>query len=275
MLRKWTKEEFDYLAANYATMNVEEIAMVLNRSVQSIHLKANRNGLAKPKLYFYDKRFFKDIDTEEKAYWLGFIYADGCVSHNKNKRNHEVSISLKESDYHHLEKFNDSINGNVGVSFVYKKDSLLKDGRTIKGSTVGIIRLYSSDMVNDLISHGVIPNKSLIKDAPIGVPEHLMCHFLRGYFDGNGTICYSYTKAVDKYYIKVAYETGSIKFANWLCNTIKSIGFDCKLINDKNAYKIQLKGSKQDKHNYLHYLYKNSNIYLDRKYEKYLCAVSE
>lgn len=77
MLRKWTKEEFDYLAANYATMNVEEIAMVLNRSVQSIHLKANRNGLAKPKLYFYDKRFFKDIDTEEKHIgWVLFMLTD-------------------------------------------------------------------------------------------------------------------------------------------------------------------------------------------------------
>ena len=49
----------------------------------------------------FDNTVFDTIDTEEKAYWLGFMYADGYVQNNGNS----VELSLKGSDVEHLEKF--------------------------------------------------------------------------------------------------------------------------------------------------------------------------
>ena len=49
----------------------------------------------------FDEHSFDVIDTEEKAYWLGFLYADGNVSNTKN----EVGITLQSSDIKHLYKF--------------------------------------------------------------------------------------------------------------------------------------------------------------------------
>lgn len=61
------------------------------------------------KRYVYNKYFFEVIDTEEKAYWLGFIYADGY----HNEKYHSIKITLKTSDYEHLLKFNKAIDGNL------------------------------------------------------------------------------------------------------------------------------------------------------------------
>ena len=43
---------------------------------------------------------FETIDTEEKAYWLGFLYADWCVSHYKTSK--RVELALQEKDLNHL-----------------------------------------------------------------------------------------------------------------------------------------------------------------------------
>ena len=50
----------------------------------------------------FNEHIFDIIDTEEKAYWLGFIYADGCISLKTNA----FEISLKYDDINHLNKFN-------------------------------------------------------------------------------------------------------------------------------------------------------------------------
>lgn len=55
------------------------------------------------KIYFYNDQFFKRIDTEEKAYWLGFLYADGYIA-NSGKR-HIVELCLCEQDLTHVQKF--------------------------------------------------------------------------------------------------------------------------------------------------------------------------
>ena len=89
-----------------------------------------------------------------------------------------------------------------------------------------VIRLFCKKIFDDLISHGCCQNKSLIKSAPIGIPNELMRHFIRGYFDGNGSIAYSYNRKVDKSYLKIAITTGSLDFANWLSTTLLDAGIN-------------------------------------------------
>ena len=59
--------------------------------------------------YVFDKTFFQEIDTEEKAYILGFIYADGNISNIENDKHYRIRILLKKSDSNILEKIKTAI----------------------------------------------------------------------------------------------------------------------------------------------------------------------
>ena len=68
--------------------------------------------------YYYNKDFFNKIDTEEKAYWLGFLYADGCiVTRSKCKKVTPMSLELVLSsiDINHLYKFLNSLESNIEI----------------------------------------------------------------------------------------------------------------------------------------------------------------
>lgn len=127
--------------------------------------------------YSYEKTLFDVIDTEEKAYWLGFIYADGCVCDYKGYPC-KLTIGLKYDDYNHLIKFADFI----GAEHTMVKLSKEKDRCDIT--------ISNRHICESLIKLGVIPRKSLTLNFPneTQVPRNLLRHFIRGYFDGDGTI---------------------------------------------------------------------------------------
>ena len=114
---------------------------------------------------------FEKIDSEEKAYWLGFLYADGYISFSENK----IELSLAEKDVHHIEKFRDFLGINNRICY---------------RPSVKAYRLsFRSDKCKqDLINQGCTPRKSLTLKFPTSkqVPYELIRHFIRGYFDGDG-----------------------------------------------------------------------------------------
>ena len=116
---------------------------------------------------------FEKIDTEEKAYWLGFLYADGSVGSKEDK----IELGLAEKDLKHIEKFKTFMNINNKISYREKTKSYRMSFRSAKCK-------------QDLIDKGCIPKKSLILDFPNEnqVPKELQRHFIRGYFDGDGSI---------------------------------------------------------------------------------------
>ena len=125
--------------------------------------------------YSLDEQFFCNIDTEEKAYWLGFLCADGNVARCKHRDVHQVSISSAAKDKEHLEKF---------------KDALKYDRKILQTSTYCRVSVDSVIIHDCLIKKGITPNKSLTLEMPKDVPEELYNHFVRGYFDGNGCAHY-------------------------------------------------------------------------------------
>ena len=72
-----------------------------------------RNDQEKNKKFYCDSDFFDVIDTEPKAYWLGFIFADGYVLKYANKKYAKFGISLAGFDSGHLEKLRDALKSNV------------------------------------------------------------------------------------------------------------------------------------------------------------------
>lgn len=141
------------------------------------HLKKrglpNRNGRRK----LSNDSFFKRIDTEEKAYWLGFIVADGCVQSKRfGSSNNCVSISLAKKDEAHLTKFLTSICSNTPIT------------QTVENShNIVKVGIYSLEMVEDLIALGVTVRKSATATVP-DIPPELLPHFYRGLFDGDGGV---------------------------------------------------------------------------------------
>ena len=120
---------------------------ILSNYFKSKGIKINPNGKQN-----INSNIFNTIDTEEKAYWLGFLYADGNVLDNNT-----ISLELSTVDKEHLIKFNSFLN------------------TTIK---------------NSLVNLGCIPRKSLVLRFPKDkqVPKRLKRHFVRGYIDGDGSI---------------------------------------------------------------------------------------
>lgn len=255
----WSKEEEQFLIDNHENMSRKEMALALNRTETAIDVRMSRLGLCGMK-YNYNRDFFEVIDTEEKAYWLGFIFADGCVCINNSRTNAaEVSIQLQESDAEHLRKFNKSLGGNIPVTF--------KDLDTFnKPRKICSIRCYSFKMSQDLISHGCTERKSFTVKMPINVPKEMYRHFIRGYYDGNGCICVKNTK---QRLLGINFCTASIDMANELRETLMNFGINSYIVDEKgkSTYRLYICGMK-NVDNMLHFMYDNSTIYLDRKIKK-------
>ena len=188
---------------------------------------------------------FEKIDTEDKAYWLGFLYADGSVGSKENK----IELSLAEQDLHHIEKFRDFISINNKISYREKTKSYRYSFR-------------SESCKQDLVNQGCVPKKSLILKYPTydQVPKHLMKHFIRGYFDGDGW----FTNTESCFQVGII---GTEDFIKGFLDNIDDIIFICRRELGAKRYVF---GAYQDVLNFLNWIYQGATVYLDRKYEYYL-----
>lgn len=269
----WTQEELDYLLNNYKTKTYREIGVELGRSLDAVRSKAALLNLNKER-YHCDYDYFKVIDTEEKAYWLGFIFADGWTYLSRSTEAGCLGIELQKGDVGHLRKFNKSIHGNYKITF-----------RTRENTTdvaPGIhdmcaIRIFSREMTDDLIEKGVVPNKSLVKEFPTDIPEDLIRHFIRGYFDGNG--CVSAGKDKDKRInaLHFSFHSGSLNFITSIKNilaryNIFSSDIAPTVFNEKlgkeTCFYFSVYSNYSNSQKFYSFLYDNYSISLDRKFNK-------
>lgn len=205
--------------------------------------------------YYLNDASFEVIDTEEKAYWLGFLYADGAI----NSSNNVIELSLQESDESHLYKFKDFLAYTGKVSIKIKK--------TPKKDYISYRVLFSSEqMKKNLIRLGCTPRKSKTLTFPSHelVPEELIRHFIRGYVDGDG--CIGKTSGG-----KISLEVlGTEVFLSGYIKYIKNLGVQKLNLNSFSHSDIKrAMHSSNDARMILNDLYKNATVYLERKYEKY------
>lgn len=193
---------------------------------------------------------FEVIDNEEKAYWLGFLYADGSIGSKEDK----IELGLAEQDLKQIEKFRNFIGINNKISYRESTKSYRFSFR-------------SSKCKQDLIKQGCVPKKSLILEFPtsIQVPQELIRHFIRGYFDGDGW----FTNTDKCFQVGLI---GTEKFIQGFLNTIENINKTNKIFNvhRENGAKRYIFSAYQDVLNFLNYIYSDCNIYLERKYNHYL-----
>lgn len=121
--------------------------------------------------------FFDKIDTPEKAYWLGFICADGNVSADGKR----IQIKLHERDAGHLEKFKDVIGYHGSVN---SYSAVTNYG----AYTFSQINITSPKMNSALVKNGCIPSKTMWLEPPDKLKSALVTHFIRGMIDGDGSL---------------------------------------------------------------------------------------
>ncbi len=273
--RDWTLEELEFLKENYLTMSQSEIGKKLKRTKNAIQIKANRIGLKKPEKYFYNHNFFECIDTEEKAYWLGFIYADGYVCQSKS--NAELGIELKASDINHLKKLNKSLNGNIEVTTRHRNDN--RGFKHLEG--ICSIRIYSKKIVQDLINQGVYLRKSgNIAFNPLATKD-LTLAFIRGFFDGDGCIMRDKKRRLlDANFTNISKDF-LISLREWLYKEVGVCSYIVEekmregiITNKKPVYRLYIRGLKNC-YIFCSTLYDNATIYLDRKYNLFCNIVKE
>lgn len=253
-------------------------------------MERNEKGQFKQK-YHYNKDFFKIIDTEEKAYALGFFYADGYNSYKESENSTEcvISVCQLEQDIDILEKLRTAINSD----YIFTESI-----QSTNGKKKYKFAIYNKELAIDLHKLGAVNNKSLILKFPSNdiVPENLMRHFIRGYFDGDGCIWSGKPKIMEfksgKRFIhnmKFTF-TGCISFIDPLQDYLIKVGVvsrktklnfsKAKDPNNNTCNKVctmEYSGRKQIE-KLFNYLYNDSTIYGNRKYNKFLdiiCADSK
>lgn len=179
MNRGWLSDQIEKLKTP------TKIADTFGMPRTSVSRYAARFGLYDPKFTRkakneIDETYFKSIDSADKAYWLGFFMADGCVSETAGKKCFEVKI--KQSDADLLFSFAKS------VGFPENKISLRGSYRRETLCEYASLRTYNKKFVENLESNGVYSHKSGNEIFPNTIPVDLKRDFVRGYCDGDGSI---------------------------------------------------------------------------------------
>jgi hypothetical protein len=131
-------------------------------------------------IYKIDENYFKCINTEDKSYFLGLIYADGYL----NEKRGYMSLTLQEKDIDILEKFKHYIQTNKPLQFIKRNEKNTQNQYRFL--------ITRRKMINDLILLGVHQNKSFTCNPNIinNWNDEFIRHFIRGYYDGDGSLTF-------------------------------------------------------------------------------------
>lgn len=173
-IRKWVKDGKLHIQDNYKRgqafqINEEEFLKIKKYYWDDESHQSYEIG--------WDRKIFSNIDTPEKAYWLGFILADGCIHMKNNTFIGHFSIDISGEDVHHLEKFS---------SFVEAQSNIIQHTKhSITGNDLVHIQLTGISAMKDLYNLGIKPKKSGKEEW---IETDFPADFIRGCYDGDGYI---------------------------------------------------------------------------------------
>lgn len=226
----------------------------------------------------FNNHYFDKIDNEEKAYWIGFIWADGstCVRVRNNKVTEKnLKISLKSEDYKHLEKFNRAIAGNYVINF-FKSITGFNEQRV--ESRIVIVDNYFVDVLQN--QYGVIPHREDATNLLRCIPQKFFKDFMRGLLDADGSFtiyeCFDekYLKSVTKLNIVFGACPKILKSIEKYLYENNIITYNKHKINQRHpnrdgCYRSLAFSGTQQVMRILNFLYESATVYLDRKYNKH------
>lgn len=249
----WEKLAFEFQTTGISLTEMGKREKVDRRTLAKHFKELGIEIINKQNRSKFNEHIFDTIDSEEKAYWLGFIFADGYISSSPLRENvksiYQFELSLGLKDLKHLEKFK---------KFMEYEKELIVDSYRCR------FVLANKHLWTTLNNLGCTPNKSLTLEFP-SIPENLIRHFIRGYFDGDGCI----TR-----YVNVKTVTPHIELLgtkNMLDSIIKHSNTNAGIKHDPRHSEetLFLEWNKEQGIKFINYLYQDCSIYLNRKYELY------
>lgn len=271
-LKKLSKEILEYEYKNCGSM--QKMADKLKVSVDSIYKYMKLHNVEYERkykgVYYCNSNFFKH-DSPESFYLAGFIAADGSVQYRKYSKTLKITLSKKDID--HLEKIKKILESNHPI-----KEYKVKENKLVHSEHESVeLQITNKDIVEDLKKFNIFPNKTKTYEMPEWLLSHqFLNHFMRGYFDGDGTITYcglgkgrkilqlSFsilgTQKFIQQYREVLFKNCDMHFA--------------KIISHQSVHRIMYSGNNVVKHIY-DFLYKNQNICLQRKLIKFNYIATE
>jgi hypothetical protein len=264
---QYQKKKFTHLKINCTQnlnllLNLIDIQLLFIGGLISIGIKEKRKIKYK---YNINKDFFKNW-TKEMAWCLGFIAADGCILLGP-RNGGTLSITVSEKDKEILQKINKHMSSNY----------LIKNIKTNFNTHACRLDITVREIVDDLISIGITPKKSKTLQWPNSIPDELIWHFIRGYYDGDGSIMYGKGYTNKKGLSNLQLRTSVLGTENFLLNIKKYFILQNPQYNPKiqdqsknGFYRLEISGT-ESAIRLCNLIYKDSDqdIRLTRKYLKY------
>lgn len=205
-------------------------------------------------IYKCNDHYFDEIDCEEKAYWLGFIAADGTVCTDFGK--YMFALELSTKDIEHVRKLKRALHSSHPL--LAREQTLDATGKTYGSVRLAIGRKH---LVESLISHGIVPRKTYLLEFP-DLPRALLRHYCRGFIDGDGSFYRQRDGAI------IFSVSGKREF---LLRLQRLLMCECQLSktkfytpSDSKAVSFSYGGRDQARR-ILQYLYDDATVYLERK----------
>jgi DNA-binding CsgD family transcriptional regulator/DNA-binding Xre family transcriptional regulator len=267
----FSKSEERLICARYlANDRIAAIADDYGVTYQAVWNLLKRNGIAiRPRnetgtKYHCDHGFFDAIDSEEKAYWLGFLAADADIGAEGR-----LSISLKPSDREHLYRLKYSLKSTHPVT-----DYTSNSGYHGRQVTFSVLDIGSSRLVRGLTLNGVGPKKTFALRWPSHLEPDMLKHFLRGMVDGDGSLTTYVRQSPDNGKFEMQYRFSLTSNTNFLKECQRYLVEACDLRCTKLARKREgnpnigslAYGGRRQVERIFHLLYDDANIFLLRKY---------
>ena len=255
----------EYICNQYGKKTSAKLAQELNCSKSFIQKIWTENNVSekyqKHQIYLLNENYFKIIDTDDKAYFLGFICADGCI-YKRNNHQGMLSISIKDIDIEILNNFKKFLETEKPISITNQSEK----------TVMATLQITSNIIVEDLQRIGVGVRKTFdlsIKDICNNIPFYLIPSFILGYFDGDGSIDIPLNNTISKSHVRISGPINSLREFQEILNQFE---IETKIIRDKRDYKepfgsLELTNT-TNKYLFLKLIYSFYNNSLSRKKER-------
>jgi hypothetical protein len=253
--KKYSVEEVEFIKKQRGRISIKEISEKLGRGFYGVKAKMYRMGLGKGSrvdtpnvnISFFEKW------SQELAYIVGFFLADGHMADHSKVKHYGIFFSVGDKDI--IEKIANVCEYKNTVKKYIHKTTIL--------STMYKISISSKFVWKFFESLGFTHNKTFTTRIPKQIPQEFMNHFIRGVFDGDGSLCFRWKN----------YPQTNIAGSKLLIDDVSKIGIEYSGINNKNNRLFTICYNGQKAIDFLNYIYKDATIYMDRKYKRYLKAL--
>ncbi len=242
-------------------MSIIDISKQENVNYRTLYYGLKRNGfdvdisLTDKRSFKANDTYFESIDNAEKAYVYGLLLADGCL--NFSKSTPRITLKLQSGDEELVEKIRDLLSPGKTLyeeNYIYKN----KPGKSVK------LEVCSTKIADDLMKWGFTERKTGNTKFPSF--SSYMSHFIRGYFDGNGSISKNGEVKANCYLCSADYS-----FLSAMEEVLRSCNIDCIIYTEKrqglDMHRLAIRSGSLKL--FFQYMYEDSTLHLNRKYSKY------